>query len=106
MRRSIDETERRRAKQMAHNEANGIIPKGIDKKIADIMEGAHVVGGKGKQRKVAEKSGKYDIDTNGKDIWHQIAELEEKMFQAAKDLEFEEAARIRDRIHQLKEHAE
>lgn len=106
MRRSMDETERRRAKQMAHNEEHGIIPKGIDKKISDIMEGAHVVGGKGKQRKVAEKSGKYDIETSGKDVWHQIAELEEKMFQAAKDLEFEEAARIRDRIHQLKEHAE
>ncbi|BFM16077.1 excinuclease ABC subunit UvrB [Maricurvus nonylphenolicus] len=106
MRRSIDETERRRAKQMAHNEANGITPKGIDKKIADIMEGAQVVGSRGKQRKVAEKSGKYDIETSGKDVWHQIAELEEKMFQAAKDLEFEEAARIRDRIHQLKEHAE
>jgi excinuclease ABC subunit B len=106
MRRSIDETERRREKQMSHNEKHGITPKGIEKNIADIMEGARVVGAKGKQRKVAEKPGKYDIETAGKDVWHQITELEEKMFQAAKDLEFEAAARIRDRITTLKAQAE
>ncbi len=106
MSRSIEETERRREKQMSHNEKHGITPKGIEKKIADIMEGARVVGAKGKQRKVAEKPGKYDIETAGKDVWHQITELEEKMFQAAKDLEFEEAARIRDRITTLKAQAE
>ena len=105
MRRSIDETERRRAKQMAHNEEKGIVPQALNKAVADIMEGAHVVG-RGKQSKVAEKSGKYDIDVSGKDIWHQISELEEKMFQAAKDLEFEAAARLRDQISQLKAKAE
>jgi excinuclease ABC subunit B len=106
MRRSIDETERRRAKQMAFNEEHGITPKGIEKNVTDILEGTYIPGAKGRNKKVAEKKGDYDVDLSGGDIWQQVKQLEEKMFQAAKDLEFEEAARIRDQIRQLKEHLE
>ncbi|GAA5316745.1 MAG: excinuclease ABC subunit UvrB [Candidatus Pelagadaptatus aseana] len=104
MRRSIDETERRRAKQMAFNEEHGITPKGIEKNVTDILEGTYVPGAKGRNKKVAERKGDYDVDLSGGDVWQQVKQLEEKMFQAAKDLEFEEAARIRDQISQLKEH--
>lgn len=103
MQRAMDETERRRAKQIAFNEEHNIKPKGINKKIADIMEGAVVVG-KGKGRKVAEPSADYQLDdaTQKKPLWEQIKVLEEKMFQAAKDLDFEHAALLRDKIAQLK----
>ncbi len=107
MRRAIDETERRRQKQMDFNKANGITPKGIKKRVADILEGVYATGARtGKKRQaVAEKTGRYDIEKlrEGGDIWKTIAELEEKMFQSAKNLEFEEAARLRDEIGRLKD---
>ncbi len=103
MQRAMDETDRRRSKQIAYNEKNNIQPQSINKKIADIMEGAVVVG-KGKKRKVAEAEGIYGIDEafNKKPVWEQIKLLEEKMFQAAKDLDFEQAATLRDKISHLK----
>ncbi|NIB44556.1 excinuclease ABC subunit UvrB [Pseudomaricurvus alkylphenolicus] len=102
MQRSIDETERRRAKQMAHNEKHGIIPQGIKKNVTDILEGTHVPGARGKRQKVAEKKGKYDVELAGGDVWKHVAQLEEEMFQAAKNLEFEKAASLRDQIARLK----
>ena len=101
MRRAMDETERRRTKQLAFNESHGITPVGIQKPVADIMESAVVVG-RGKN-KVAEKKKHYQVDEEmaGMDIWKQIELLEKKMYQCAKDLEFEQAARIRDQIKQL-----
>lgn len=103
MRRAIDETDRRREKQVAHNKKHGITPKGIKKSVADIMEGAHIPG-KGKKygRKVAESTGKYGVPEDGGDVWKRIAALEDKMHEAAKDLEFEIAGRLRDEIQQLK----
>ncbi len=102
--RSIDETKRRREKQIAHNKKHGIIPKGIRKNITDIMEGARIPGSRpGLKRKVAEGKAKYKIDVfEGEDIWSQIKTLEKEMFEAAKDLEFEKAAAIRDAIQKLK----
>ncbi|WP_019605140.1 excinuclease ABC subunit UvrB [Teredinibacter turnerae] len=107
MQRAIDETNRRREKQIAFNEANGITPKGIVKSIADIMEGARAPGARpGSKRKVAEKAASYAADVPaGKDVWHHIADLEKDMLEAAKNLEFEKAAAIRDKIHELKEGA-
>jgi excinuclease ABC subunit B len=104
MRRSIDETERRRAKQIAHNEKHGITPQGIRKSVTDIMEGTYVPGARAQRnmRKVAEKEGKYEAELATGDVWKHIAKLEEKMYQAAKNLEFEEAARLRDQISRLK----
>jgi excinuclease ABC subunit B len=105
MERAIGETERRRAAQIKHNEEHGIIPQGIVKTVADIMEGARAIPGKG-ARGVAESKGKYQVDTDAlhteSDIWQQIAVLEEKMFESAKNLEFEEAANLRDEVTHLK----
>ena len=104
MQRAIDETNRRREKQLAFNERHGIVPKGISKKVEDIMEGAHAVpgGARGRQRKVAEAPAEYRA-LDPKAAIKEIAKLEEQMFQHARDLEFEEAARLRDQIQQLRE---
>lgn len=105
MERAIGETERRRAAQIKHNEEHGITPKGIIKSVADIMEGAAGIPGKG-SRKVAESRSKYHVDESElhteADVWKQIAVLEDKMFESAKNLEFEEAANIRDEVTHLK----
>lgn len=104
MQRAMEETERRRAKQVQFNEEHGITPQGIRKNVTDIMEGARVPGAKvGRKRMVAEKPADYlqKVDP-GKDIWAQIASLEKEMKAAAKNLEFEKAATIRDAIHELK----
>lgn len=104
MQRAMEETDRRRQKQVAFNEANGITPKGIRKNVTDIMEGARVPGAKvGRKRAVAEQPADYlsRVDP-AKDIWSQIAALEKEMLAAAKNLEFEKAASIRDAIHELK----
>ncbi len=108
MQRSIDETERRRAKQIAFNEKHGITPAGITKSVADIMEGAHIPGtGRKSQKRVADKKSRYDIDNlEGKDTFKIIAELEKAMHACAKNLEFEEAARIRDQIKKVKHKAQ
>ena len=104
MQRAMEETERRRAKQIAFNQAHGIRPKGIVKSVADIMEGARAPGAKpGSKRKVAEKSRAYTLDVAAEESpWEHIAALEKAMFNAAKDLEFEKAAQLRDKIQQLK----
>ena len=105
MERAIGETKRRRAAQIKHNEEHGITPQGIIKSVADIMEGAAGIPGKG-SRKVAESRGKYHVDETElhteADVWKQIAVLEDKMFESAKNLEFEEAANIRDEVTHLK----
>ncbi len=104
MQRAIDETDRRRKKQVEFNELHGITPKGIVKSVADIMEGARAPGSKSSSRKkVAEKKPEYQVDvSDGKSLWEHIKVLEKEMFTAAKDLEFERAAELRDQIHKLK----
>ena len=107
MQRAMDETERRRNKQIAFNEQHGIVPKGVKKDIKDILEGASVPGAKGKRRgvaKVAEESGRYEGELRSpNEIGKRIRQLEEKMYQLARDLEFEAAAAVRDEIHKLRE---
>jgi excinuclease ABC subunit B len=110
MQRAIEETDRRREKQVAHNLKHGITPKGINKSIADIMEGSVAPGAGGRSARnkamaIAERSGKYTVDVNPKDIWKTIELMEKQMFQAAKDLEFEVAAKLRDEIEKLKHKA-
>jgi excinuclease ABC subunit B len=110
MQRAIDETDRRREKQMAHNLKHGITPKGINKSIADIMDGSVAPGAGGRSARnkamaIAERSGKYSVEVNQKDIWKTIELMEKQMFQAAKDLEFEVAAKLRDEIEKLKHKA-
>ncbi|MBZ9538191.1 excinuclease ABC subunit UvrB [Modicisalibacter tunisiensis] len=109
MRRAIDETERRRAKQIAHNEQHGIVPQTVTKSVADIMEGAQTPGKKGARRKgarkVAEPAGEYGLETlrtlSVPELTREIARLEDAMHEAAQNLEFEEAARLRDQAQVL-----
>jgi excinuclease ABC subunit B len=108
MQRAIDETERRRAKQIAFNEAHGIVPKGVTKDVQDILEGATVPGSRSKKRrgeaKAAEESARYENDLRSpSEITKRIRQLEEKMLSLARDLEFEAAAEARDEIHKLRE---
>ena len=106
MQRAIDETERRRNKQIAYNEAHGIVPKGIKKDIRDILEGAVVPGarsGKRKALKAAEDEARYDALRSPSEINKRIRQLEEKMMQFARDLEFEAAAQVRDEIQALRQ---
>lgn len=99
MQRAMEETERRRQKQMEHNEAHGIIPKGIQKTVEDIMEGAHAMRPK---TQVAEKKPKYELLTS-REIIKEIARLEKQMFEHARDMAFEEAAKVRDEVLILKD---
>ncbi|MCI1011698.1 excinuclease ABC subunit B [Pseudomonas oryzihabitans] len=106
MQRAIDETERRRNKQLAFNEEHGIVPQGIKKDIRDIMEGAAAPGAKGKRRvaKAAEDQGDYAAELRSpSEIGKRIRQLEEKMLQLARDLQFESAAQLRDEIQALRE---
>ena len=111
MQRAIDETERRRNKQIEHNKSQGIVPKTIFKDVADILEGARVVPGKkGKKSRsqVAEPQSTYLSDsiesaTSPKQITGLITELENKMFDHAQNLEFEQAAQLRDEVTKLRE---
>ena len=108
MQRAIDETERRRNKQIAFNEANGIVPRGVTKDVQDILEGATVPGSRSKKRrgeaKAAEESARYENELRSpSEINKRIRTLEEKMMQLARDLEFEAAAQMRDEIHKLRE---
>jgi excinuclease ABC subunit B len=101
MRRAIDETERRRQKQLDYNKKHGIIPKGIETAVKDIMEGAFGAGKKtAKGLYVAEDVGEFVIKTP-QQIAKEIKRLETEMYKYAKDLEFEKAAKIRDQIHRL-----
>ncbi len=103
MQTAIDETNRRRKKQQDYNDANGIIPVSIVKTVRDITErlsaGAHAL---------AESAGAYSVDRKAgggmpkTELQRLIAELEKQMKQAAKDLEFEKAAALRDQIFELK----
>ncbi|WP_299315705.1 excinuclease ABC subunit UvrB [uncultured Halomonas sp.] len=108
MRRAMEETERRRAKQIAFNEEHGITPTTVTRSVADILEAAQAPGRKGKgrrgERKVAEPEAIYDpADLSPQQLAQELTRVEDAMFEAAQNLEFEEAARLRDRLHQLKE---
>jgi excinuclease ABC subunit B len=108
MQRAMDETERRRNKQIAFNEANGIVPRGVKKDVQDILEGATVPGSRSKKRrgeaKAAQESARYENELRSpSEITKRIRQLEEKMLSLARDLEFEAAAEARDEIHKLRE---
>ena len=101
MQRAIDETERRRNKQIEHNEEHGITPKTIRKEIANILEAVPgAKRGKGRLRKVAEEPAIYSGD-DPKVLQKEINKLEKQMYAHARDLEFEEAAQLRDQIELL-----
>jgi len=103
MRKAIDETERRRARQIAFNEANGITPRSVQKRIKDLIDGVY-----------SEEAGRDDAkllaaaqveELSEKDLSKRIAQLEKQMLEHARNLEFEKAARLRDQLGQLREQA-
>ena len=106
MERAIGETERRREKQISFNKEHGITPRGVTKSVADILEGAVVPGsrsGRRRQQKAAEDAAGYAAPRTPAEITRRISELEEKMLQHARDLEFESAAQARDQIQKLRD---
>ncbi len=101
MQRALDETERRRERQIEHNRAHNITPATIVKQVADIMEAGYAGPAKSRRR-VAEAHGAYDTLTPDQ-LMKRAAKLEKRMLEAARDLEFEEAARLRDEIKSMRE---
>jgi excinuclease ABC subunit B len=99
--RAIDETNRRRAKQVEFNELHGITPRGIKKGVADIMEGAYSEGSRAGSKKVAEPQDDYSALTPDQ-VLRRVKKLEQEMFKHARNLEFEEAARLRDEVQRLR----
>ena len=100
MRRAIDETNRRRAKQVAYNEEHGIVPVSIHKAIRDLTDELSL-----EARAVAERQAKYEVKGSGMprgELQKIISELEKQMKEAAKNLEFEKAAALRDEMYELK----
>ncbi|HFD79665.1 MAG TPA: excinuclease ABC subunit B, partial [Gammaproteobacteria bacterium] len=104
MKRAIDETERRRAKQIAYNREHGITPETIRKAVADIMEGAYAgsVAPARRYARVAEEVAEY-ASLSPEMLARKVKQLEKEMHQHARNLEFEEAAKIRDRIRHIQE---
>jgi len=102
MRRAIDETERRRTKQVAFNEANGITPAGIKKEIRELIDGVYSPHEARQEQLVAQEHAKYD-SMSEKQVSKEIKRLEKQMVNHAKNLEFEKAAQVRDQLRILKE---
>ncbi|WP_333892671.1 excinuclease ABC subunit UvrB [Atlantibacter subterraneus] len=107
MAKAIGETERRREKQQRYNEEHGIVPQGLNKKVVDILSlGSGIAKtrnkGKGKARSAAEVEAA-ELALTPKALQQKIHQLEAQMLQHAQNLEFEEAAAIRDQLHQLRE---
>ena len=105
MRKAIGETERRRAKQMAFNEANGITPKALVKRVKDLIDGVYSEKG---ARSASEQLQIHSSNAAGKvlseaELAKEIKRLEKEMLERAKNLEFEAAARIRDQLSLLKQ---
>jgi excinuclease ABC subunit B len=102
MRAAITETERRRAKQIAWNEEMGITPVGVQKRIKDLIDGVYDAEEGKKQLKAAQAQAKYGTMPE-KDMEKEIKRLEKEMLDAARNLEFERAADLRDRLYKLRE---
>jgi excinuclease ABC subunit B len=102
MERAIGETERRRAKQIAFNAANGIVPRGVSKIIKDMIDGVYSPQDARENLQVAQEAAKYE-SMSEKQISKEIKRLEKAMLDHAKNLEFEKAAQVRDQLHGLKQ---
>jgi excinuclease ABC subunit B len=110
MQRAMDETARRREKQLAFNRENNITPIGIHKSVQDIMEGARRMPtkAKAKGRKVAEENLAYSADIaqlSPKALARRLEQIETQMHEHAKNLEFEQAAALRDQLAEIKQQA-
>jgi excinuclease ABC subunit B len=104
MQRAIDETNRRRAKQVEFNRTHGIEPRSIRKAVQDIMEGARATprGKKGERKRGRDGGARYER-LSPEQMLARVAQLEKRMYEHARNLEFEQAARLRDEISDLRE---
>ncbi len=104
IRRALEETDRRRAKQLAYNQLHGITPRGIQKAVADILEGAHPGAPLPAEScaRVAEETAAYARESPAA-LAKKIKQLEQAMYRHARDLEFEEAAKLRDEIQRIRQ---
>jgi excinuclease ABC subunit B len=110
MEKAIAESDRRREKQEAYNEEHNITPIGVKKAVTDILEGAYSVPGRGKSatRKVADRKSAYAVDVarlSPDALARKLKQMEQQMYEHAKNLEFEEAARLRDELAEVKQQA-
>jgi excinuclease ABC subunit B len=102
MRRAMDETERRRNKQIAFNLEHGITPRGVVKRIKDIIDGVYDADATRQELKAAQTVAEYKV-LDEKTLTKRVKKLEKEMLDAAKNLEFEKAAELRDQLKQLKQ---
>ena len=102
MKAAIGETERRRAKQVTHNARMGITPKSIEKRIRDMIDGVYDIDEERTVQKAAQVRAKYAAMPE-KDLERELRQIEKQMLDAAKNLEFERAAELRDRLYKLRE---
>jgi excinuclease ABC subunit B len=102
MKAAIEETERRRAKQIAWNTAQGITPKGVEKRIKDMIDGVYDIDEERREQRAAQAKAKYAAMPE-KDLEKELRHIEKQMLDAAKNLEFERAAELRDRLYKLRE---
>ena len=107
MKKAMGETERRRIKQIAHNEAHGITPRSIVKRVRDLIDGVYSEkAGKDAERLEQEAMQRAQVeDISEKDVAREIKRLEKLMLEHARNLEFEQAARVRDQLTRLKDQA-
>ncbi|MFC4158942.1 excinuclease ABC subunit UvrB [Chitinimonas lacunae] len=102
MRRAIDETERRRARQQAFNAEHGIVPKGVVKRIKDIIDGVYHEE-QAQADRLEQKRLRQLEELDAKALAKELKRIEKEMLDAAKNLEFEKAAQLRDQLHLLRE---
>ena len=102
MRKAIGETERRRARQIAFNAANGITPRGVVKQIRDLIDGVYDASAAQVELKAAEEAARYEA-MGEREVSREIRKLEKQMLEYARNLEFEAAAKVRDQLARLKQ---
>jgi excinuclease ABC subunit B len=102
MKAAMDETARRREKQMAFNKEHGIVPKSVSKRIKDIIDGVYDKDEAQRERKAAQEQASYEA-LSEKQLAKEMKRLEKAMHDSAKNLEFEKAAEFRDQLRKLRE---
>jgi excinuclease ABC subunit B len=104
MQKAIDETNRRRSRQMAHNREHGIEPRGVRKDVREMIDGVFDASASKASARAEGEAASYETMSE-KQLAREIKRLEKQMFDFAKNLEFEKAARARDQLAQLRQRA-